>query len=310
VNSMGVWIDSDVGFDDIAAILVVARSGTIIDGLSLVFGNAPLDRVRRNAAGAAHAFDWQFPIYSGRSMPVLAALETAQNIHGETGMATLGAALPECPPAGDRDAFQALCTWLERNEVPRRVLALGPLTNIAAVALARPDLAGRITDLIWMGGGLTSGNHTASAEFNAYADPEALAIVLAHGLPLRMIDLDACRKVQATPEDVAALRRANGRNATLLADLFGAYVDIAISRGRSAMALYDPLAAVALVAPEVLTLRPVSIAVELCGGLTRGRTIVETRSDRASFNAAIVADVDVAAARVIILDALRYEADR
>ena len=35
---MGVWIDTDMGFDDIAAILVVQSSGLAIDGISLVFG--------------------------------------------------------------------------------------------------------------------------------------------------------------------------------------------------------------------------------------------------------------------------------
>src|SRR5690348_16458183 len=59
---MGVWIDTDMGFDDIAAILVVAQSEFEIDGISLVFGNAPLPQVRRNAAGAATAFGWKFPI--------------------------------------------------------------------------------------------------------------------------------------------------------------------------------------------------------------------------------------------------------
>jgi inosine-uridine nucleoside N-ribohydrolase len=50
---MGVWIDTDMGFDDIAAILVVTQSNLDIDGISLVFGNTPLPQVRINAAGAA-----------------------------------------------------------------------------------------------------------------------------------------------------------------------------------------------------------------------------------------------------------------
>ncbi|RWX22928.1 nucleoside hydrolase, partial [Rhizobium leguminosarum] len=75
---MGVWIDTDMGFDDIAAILVVAQSEFEIDGVSLVFGNTPLPQVRMNAAGAASAFGWRFPIHTGRAMPVLGKLETAQ----------------------------------------------------------------------------------------------------------------------------------------------------------------------------------------------------------------------------------------
>ncbi|MBB4191689.1 purine nucleosidase [Rhizobium aethiopicum] len=304
---MGVWIDTDMGFDDIAAILVVAQSKYQIDGVSLVFGNTPLAQVRMNAAGAASAFGWTFPIHTGRAAPVLGKLETAQAILGETGIPTSGTSLPKVPPRAESDAFTALCRWLE-GDGPHRILALGPLTNIAAVALARPDLAARITELVWMGGGVTSGNHTASAEFNALADPEALAIVIAHGLPLRMVDLDLCRKVLARPEDAEPVRSAGGANAELIADMFAGYISIGTSRGRPGMAIYDPSAAVAFVAPYIVSFRPARIDVELQGALTRGRTVVETRATHATFNAQFAADIDVEKARSIILAALINEA--
>ncbi|WP_064708868.1 nucleoside hydrolase [Rhizobium bangladeshense] len=304
---MGVWIDTDMGFDDIAAILVVAQSEYEIDGISLVFGNTPLPQVRMNAAGAAYAFGWTFPIHTGRAAPVLGKLETAQAILGETGIPTAGKSLPEAPALADSDAFTALCRWLEGSE-PHRILALGPLTNIAALALARPDLAARITDLVWMGGGITSGNHTASAEFNALADPEALAIVIAHGLPLRMVDLDLCRRVLARPEDTESVRNAGGANAELIADLFAGYINIGTSRGRPGMAIYDSSAAVAFVAPDVVIFRSARVDVELQGAFTRGRTVVETRATHATFNAQFAADIDADEARAIILAALINEA--
>ncbi|ARM89804.1 inosine/uridine preferring nucleoside hydrolase protein [Rhizobium sp. CIAT894] len=304
---MGVWIDTDMGFDDIAAILVVVQSEFEIDGVSLVFGNAPLPQVRRNAAGAASAFGWTFPIHTGRAMPVLGKLETAQAILGTTGIPTSGKGLPEAPTLAESDAFTALCRWLERDG-QHRILALGPLTNIAAVALARPDLTARISDLVWMGGAVTSGNHTASAEFNALADPEALAIVIAHGLPLRMVDLDLCRKVLARPEDAEPVRNAGGGNAELIGDMFSGYINIATSRGRPAMAIYDPCAAIAFVAPDIVGFRPARIDVELQGAFTRGRTVVETRATHATFNAHFAAEIDADKARAIILAALVYEA--
>lgn len=307
---MGIWIDTDMGFDDIAAILVVAHSKLVIDGISLVSGNAPLSHVRANAASAAAVFGWQFPIHTGRELPVLCKLETAQSILGQSGIPTTGRSLPPADALTVSNAFDALCDWLADGAGPKRILALGPLTNIAAVALARPELADRIDELTWMGGGVTSGNHTASAEFNAFADPEALAIVLAHGLPLRMIDLDICRKVLAWPEDVARLRQVAGEKAQLLADLLEGYVNIAISRGRPAMALYDPTAAAIFVAPEIATLRHARIDVELQGQHTRGRTVVETRASHAEFNAHFAAEIDADKARLVIFDALLQEASR
>ncbi|EJL49491.1 Inosine-uridine nucleoside N-ribohydrolase [Rhizobium sp. CF122] len=306
---MGVWIDTDMGFDDIAAILVVTHAKLDIAGVSLVFGNTPLLQVRVNAAGAAKAFGWTFPIHTGRAMPVLGALKTAQAILGETGIPTTGKGLPDASALAESDAFTALCRWLEADG-PHRILALGPLTNLAALALARPDLAARITELTWMGGGVTSGNHTASAEFNALADPEALAIVLAHRLPLRMVDLDLCRKVIATPDDVVPVRGAGGSNATLLADMLDGYIGIGTSRGRPGMAIYDPSAAAAFVAPDIVSFGPARIDAELQGQHTRGRTVVETRVTHAAFNAEYAADIDVEKARALILGALIDEARR
>ena len=305
---MGVWIDTDMGFDDIAAVLVVLESGLDIDGVSLVFGNTPLEQVRRNAAGACAVFGWRFPVFIGREFPVMGRLETAQAILGETGIPTAGLALPVMPPVDAPDAFPALCDWLESAEAPRRILALGPLTNIAALVLARPDLAASIDELVWMGGGLGRGNHTASAEFNAFADPEAVAIVLAHGVGLRMVDLDFCRKVQASPDDVIPVRAAGGRNAALLADLLAGFIGIATERGRPSMALYDPAAAVAFVSPEFVTFTPARIDMEMAGSLTRGRTVVETRASHAAFNASYASDCDAVAVRGAILNAITVEA--
>lgn len=305
---MTVWIDTDMGFDDIAAIMTVAHAGLGIDGVSLTFGNTTLDKVRRNAASAAAAFVWPFPIYAGRAAPVLGRLETATGILGQSGIPTAGKVLPEAEDAFDGDAFAGLCAWLEKSDGERRILALGPLTNIAAVALARPDLVARITDLTWMGGAVTNGNHTASAEFNAFADPEALAIVLAHKLPLRMVDLDLCRKVLCHPGDVASISAGGGRNAELLADLLTGFIDIATSRGRAGMPLYDAVAAVALCYPDLVAWRTARIDAELAGGITRGRTVVETRSGRGEFNAVYGVDIDVEKARSIILETLRAEA--
>lgn len=307
---MGTWIDTDMGFDDILAVVIVDQSNLTIDGVSLVFGNAPLEAVKDNAARAAAAFGWSFPIHAGRALPVLGKLETAQHVLGANGIPTVGRSLPDAEPLPPSDAFQALCQWLESDDkAPFHILALGPLTNIAALALARPDLAARIGQVTFMGGGVTSGNHTPSAEFNAFADPEALAIVLASGIPLRMVDLDICRKVLVEPSAVDPIRAAKGDNAAVLADLLEAFIDIAIKRRRPAMSLYDPIAAVAFVEEDVVMFSPARIEVELAGVHTRGRTVVDSRYN-AVFNAEVATAIDADRAREITLNALHTEAER
>ncbi len=298
-----VWIDTDMGFDDMLAIMMVTASSRDIAGVSLVFGNAPLEEVRGNAAGAAGLLGWRFPFFGGADAAILGSVETPAHVLGPTGIPTRGKSLPKVPPAPLSSAFVALTSWLEGLDAPGEILALGPLTNIAILALARPDLKPKISRVTWMGGGATRGNHTASAEFNAYADPEAVAIVLASGLPLRVVDLDLCRQVQVGPEDVDALQAVASPKAPLLADLLGAYVDIALHRGRPGMALYDPTAAAALVAPDAFVFEPARVTMELAGTHTRGRTVVDQRPQAAP-NAEWGMKADAARVRALALDAL------
>ncbi len=292
---MGIWIDTDMGGDDIFAILLAARARQV-DGVSLSFGNAPLPQVRANAAGAAEAFGWTMPIHAGAERAILGTVTTAQYALGQAGIPTRGQTLPAAV-AEHGPALPALAGWLEA-ETEAEILALGPLSNLAVLALARPDLLDRIGRVTWMGGAIGRGNHTASAEFNAAADPEALAILLARNVPLTMVDLDACRRVEITEADHAALGSSE-----LLRDLFGGYLDIALSRGRPAMALYDPVAAACLAAPELFTTAPAEIAVELAGGHCRGRTIVDQRAPERA-NARIVTDLDADAMKALCLSAL------
>ncbi|WP_209740145.1 nucleoside hydrolase [Aureimonas populi] len=296
-----------MGFDDLVAILMVARAPEIeIAGLSLVAGNAPLETVAANARAARAFFSWTMPIHPGAARPVAGDLVTAAYVLGETGMASAGRILP--PAGGPLDAahaLDALVRYLE--EAPGEILALGPLTNIAHLAMIRPDLASRIERLVWMGGSAGPGNHTASAEFNAFVDPEAIAAVLGAGVRLQMVGLDACRPVTVSMEDVAAMRAADpGERGATLADLLEAYVRIALPSGGKAQAIFDPVAAAALIAPQTVAFRPARLDVELAGRHTRGMTVVEWRVPRkAPANADIAVSPDAPRIRALILDALR-----
>jgi purine nucleosidase len=284
-----VWIDTDMGADDLFAILLLARHRPIA-GLSLTFGCARHAQVLANAAGAARAFGWDFPLTVGAARPILGPTETAERILGPTGYLTRGASLPTAAVA----PTAALPSLADHIEAGDEVLALGPLTTLATLALARPDLAW--PRVIWMGGSLGRGNHTEAAEYNAIADAEALAILLERGVPIRMIDLEACRKVTITEADIATLPPG------LLRDLLGGYLDIALTRGRDRMALYDPVAAAAVVRPDLFTFVGAHLAVVLAYTAERARTIVQPGLPP---NAEVVQDLVPDALRDLCLAALR-----
>lgn len=302
-----VWIDTDMGFDDLAAVLVVAaQPDWRIDGVSLVAGNAPLPVVIDNALRAAACFDWRFPIHAGRDAPLACELVTAQYVLGADAMASAGESLPqERASLASEDAVAALAAHLRAAPEPVTLLALGPLTNVAAVLIDHPALASRIGTLMWMGGSAGPGNHTAAAEFNAAVDPESVQAVIDAGVCLHMVGLDACRQVRAHAADAQALRALDTPRARLLADLLLGYVRIASPDGSRPMALYDPTAAAALVAPDGLEFRPAHLVMELEGRHTRGMTVVEWRVPRkATANARIAAMADEARLRAVVFDAL------
>ena len=296
-----------MGFDDLAAVLLVAAQPSWqIDGLSLVAGNAPLAVVIDNALRSAACFGWRMPMHAGRDRPLACDLVTAQNILGLDAMASAGRSLPLArSPLASTDAVAALTTYLAAAAAPVTILALGPLTNVAAVLLARPDLASQVGQLLWMGGSAGPGNHSAAAEFNAAVDPESVQTVLDHQLSLRMVGLDACRQVRVHAQDAQALRALGTERASLLADLLLGYVRIASPDGTLPMSLYDPTAAAALVTPQGMQWRAAHMVVELTGQHTRGMTVLEWRVPRrAQANVWVASLADENLLRATVLDGL------
>lgn len=260
-----IWVDTDFGFDDLWALLLLRRMGCAVAGVSLVAGNAPLAQVAANAGGACVAYGFDWPMWQGSDRPLKRAPETAERILGPTGMLTRGLTLPDGPPPPP-GALDALSDWLASGS-DRTILALGPLTNIATLLQGAPNLTNKITRLVWMGGSAGRGNHTPQAEYNAFADPEALDIVLRSGVPIDIVDLEFCRAVTFSDADMPATD-------PLTADLLGGYLDIALTRGRPGMAIYDPLAALAVAQPDAIGFAPCEVRAITTQGDSYGATHV------------------------------------
>lgn len=222
---MGVWVDTDFGFDDLWALLLLRSYDIAIDGVSLVAGNSTLENVTRNALGSRLAFDLEWPFYSGAASPLKRPLQTAERVLGPRGMQTRGEHLPEPPQEVLPPGESAMLGWLTANDGPREVLALGPLTNLAHLAINAPDAFARIDRLVWMGGSSGQGNQTPYAEFNAHADADAVDVVAKTGVRLAIVDLVACHKATYGEKDIPTGMRAP------LGDLMGGYMDIGISEG-------------------------------------------------------------------------------
>lgn len=286
-----LWLDADPGFDDVIAWLLMSASERFeILGVSTVAGNAPLRHTFENAVRAREFFGLSQPVYAGRAAPLTGPLVTSQHLLGENGMASVNRVLPAAAYRGERvGGVQALLEAARAQRGALTVLATGPLTNLARALLAEPELPGLLREVVWMGGSSDRGNHTAAAEFNAFADPEAADLVINSGVNFTMVGLNLTRQVIVTPDDLRTLRGWRSERSHLLADHLEFYLGIRGTGRPGPMPFHDPAAALWLLCPEAFESQAAYVRVELTGVLTRGMTVCEFRvPKRAQPNATVL----------------------
>ncbi len=167
---MPILLDCDPGHDDAVAILLAAGDDAVdLRAITTVAGNCPLDLATTNARRVAALAGLDVPIAAGADGPRAGELVTAPDIHGETGLD--GHELTEEAPLDPRTALELMVETLEAADEPLTLVPTGPLTNVAALLEARPDLHERIREVVIMGGSTGRGNTTPAAEFNIWVDP-------------------------------------------------------------------------------------------------------------------------------------------
>ena len=103
---------------------------------------------------------------------------------------------------------------------PLTIVALGPLTNVAAVLAEHPELRNNVARLVAVmgrrpghifhpaegaGRGMLLGHGPVFRDFNFALDPDAARQVLALGVPISLVPYDAARSVELTAADLDAL---------------------------------------------------------------------------------------------------------
>jgi purine nucleosidase len=261
MTSRRVIIDTDPGLDDAVAILFALNCGHFeILGLTTMAGNIGIETTTRNAGRLLAAMGRSdIPVITGAPAPLIRQGIDEAAIHGDDGLG--GVTLPDPSRPARRGATAWIAEQLETAPAGAiDILALGPLTNLARVVLDYPDAAKRIGRLVVMGGAvLEKGNVGPHSEFNFASDPEAVDVILRAGLPLTLIPLDVTRKVRASRDYVASLRRGATIAGNTSADLIDAYFTAA----RESRPLHDPCVMLYALAPELFTLERRSVSIDL-----------------------------------------------
>ena len=262
MSARAVLIDTDPGLDDAVAILfALSHPGLDVRGITTVAGNLGLAVTTRNAGRLlALAGRPDVALHAGAAAPLerLGADEAA--IHGADGLG--GAVLPEpLAPAGDDAPGFLAGTLREAPESSLDLLCLGPLTNLALLLARAPDAARRIGRVVAMGGALEErGNAGPRSEFNLAHDPEAAAQVLAAGLDLTLVPLDATRRVRADRAFLERLARGPAL-ARATGGLVAAYFEA--RSGTESRPLHDPLVPLLLLHPGAFQIEERRLGVDL-----------------------------------------------
>ena len=270
-------LDCDPGHDDAVAILLAAADPAAeLLGVTAVAGNQTVDKTSYNARRVLTlAGRKDVPVAAGFAGPLVGELTTAEEVHGSTGLD--GAELPE--PALELDSRHGVDLLIETVLGASRPVVLvptAPLTNVAVALRKEPRLKGRIARIVWMGGAAGEGNVTPAAEFNAFADPEAAAMVFSAGIPLTMVGLDVTHQALLEEADLAWIRALGAPVGTAVADLLDFYRSFHRRRyACSGFPLHDACAVAEALHPGLVRTLPMAVEVETAGRWTRGRTVCD-----------------------------------
>ncbi|MDR6507291.1 nucleoside hydrolase [Arthrobacter oryzae] len=276
------YLDCDTGIDDALALAyLLASPQADVRGIGTVSGNVSAAVGARNTldllqlAGHDH-----IPVALGAHDPQAGTFHGgAPHVHGANGIGevSLVAADADLVPGTAAE----LLVRLAHEHVGRlRILAVGPLTNIAEALRLDPELPRLVQDITIMGGAaFAPGNITAVAEANIANDPEAAAEVLAADWDVTLVPLDVTMANVLEESHRQELLAAGHPVPQALGDMLGYYFRFYESQfGRTCSAMHDPLAAALAVGGVSAAVAPlVTVDVDTTDGPGRGQTICDLR---------------------------------
>jgi len=306
-HSTRVILDTDIGtdVDDCLALAFLLGSPEFrLEAITTVYGNVALRARMCRKLLALRGRD-DVPVHEGVRQPLM-SLEPVY-WPGHEGKGLLDA---EDDPTDASDehaaahaAGHAVDVLIDRvmaapGEIT--VLAVGPLTNIAAAIIREPSFTRSVARLTIMGGHIST--HTRPgplAEHNIKCDPEAAHVVFSSGAPIDLIPLDVTLRATIDAAGVERIRSGGTPYYDAIADQVALYPPFT-ERGERTF-LHDPLAAASLLRPDHLAWHDLAVQVELSGRLTRAMTIATAPGEGRPATAHVALDLDRAACEELVI---------
>jgi purine nucleosidase len=258
-----ILLDTDIGSDiddAVALAYLLSQPKCELMGITTVSGEA----VKRAmlASALCKAAGRSVPIYPGAEAPLIAPQRQ-----------------PECPQAAalerwphDKvfpkgEAVEFLRRTIRKYPGEITLLAIGPLTNVALLISADPEVPSLLKRLVLMCGVFTNGLAGAGPlEWNAICDPHASAIV--YNTPIgihRSIGLDVTCRVTMDRREVR--ERFKAKILQPVYDFAKVWFE-----GRELLTFHDPLAAATIFDEGICKFEKGTVDVELLSDRSKGLT--------------------------------------
>ena len=302
-----VIIDCDPGIDDsLAIMLALSMEELDVLGITIVAGNSPADMGYENALKILQFMDrLDIPVFKGADKPLERELVNALDTHGPDGLGE-----SYLPPVSE-DACQrqtvSAVSFMKKTlrdssaSDPVSIIALGPLTNVAALAMEDPAAFSAIGTIVSMGGSCKShGNCSPVSEYNYWCDPEAAAFVYREmdrlGKMIHMVGLDVTRKIVLTPDLLSYMKRLDQRMGDFVGRITKFYFDFHWEwEHLIGCVINDPLAVAYFACRDLCSGIERYVQVET-QGICRGQSVVDTMNFyRHAPNAVVLMEVDAPA---------------
>jgi purine nucleosidase len=154
-KALPIIIDTDPGQDDAVAILLALASPELeVLGVTAVAGNVPLALTEVNARKICELGGRpDIRVYPGAIRPMVRPLVTAEEVHGKTGLDGPVLPDPQMPLQKQHAVDYIVDTLMSRPAGTVTLCTLGPMTNIGLALVREPRIAGRVKQIVAMGGG-------------------------------------------------------------------------------------------------------------------------------------------------------------
>lgn len=277
-------LDTDIGtdIDDAYALCLLLRRNISLAGITTVYGNA-IQRAKIAAKFLELYERTDIKVYVGEDYPEKQPLKKFEKYSGNQPLVNdyRESEMQGC--AVQRGGVDFILRTIREN--PRRIiiLAIGPLTNLAAAIKKDRETFSQTKEIIMMGGNFAE----EKAEWNIECDPEAAKIVFESGVPIKTVGIEVTKHSGFTKETTEFFLHPKDEKDCLLADMTKSW----IARYGCYPKMHDPLALSPLFDSGFVRYTKSGVRV-IAEGALRGATIVTDEKTAERIEYAVSADYE------------------